>query len=681
MTVTQLGYTPRMGTDEVWPISNSEIQTWKDCKRKWFLGSYLGLRLKLRTMTGPLALGSRIHSALEAYYTEGADLLQAHAKLLDADRQAALMDLRDVTELENEGELGRIMLEGYMEWLEETGADSGWEIVSAERVVSAPIVEGRVELRGKLDMRVRRLADDVLLFVDHKALHVDQQVLTPSGYRRIGDVSVSDEVIAPDGSTTRITGVYPQGVVPLNCVTFSDHTSVLACDDHLWKVRAGAGKWNVLDTKTLVERGVKKDYGYQKYNTWSIPTVEPMKLDLGPSPQILDPYILGVVLGDGLPGGVRFCSWDDEIPAEVERRLTPDQRIHTDTGGHGFSVTQTRVADTTSGDAYKRSPLLGWYRQIGLEGTRAHEKFVPDEYKYAPAADRLDLLRGLMDTDGYVKPVGKQVGLVSTSEQLRDDVAWLVRSLGGLATCSGGKAGSYKDVNGDKVACRPVYVVSIQLPDDVCPFLLPRKVEAFHSVARRTPKRKIVSIESAGEGEAVCISVAHPDRLYVTDGFTVTHNTTANFADLTRTAYMDEQFLTYHLLETLSPTEDGSRCDGGVYNMLKKVKRTGNARPPFYDRCEVHHNKQMLHSFWYRIHGEVMEMLELKRLLDAGADHRQVAYPRPSRDCSWKCPFFAVCPLIDDGSAAEHMLNDLYEVADPNERYSEDAKRLELATA
>lgn len=312
-----LGFTPRLeGEEGPWQISNSEIQTFKDCKRKWFLSSYLGLRLKNQSVVGPLALGSRIHAALEAYYTEGEDLLKAHAKLLDADRQWMLEELRDITELENEGELGRIMLEGYLEWLAETGADSEWEVISAERVVSAPLFDGAVELRGKLDMRVRRLADDVRLFVDFK-------------------------------------------------------------------------------------------------------------------------------------------------------------------------------------------------------------------------------------------------------------------------TCQ-------------------------------------------------------------------------------------------NFADLTRGAYMDEQFLTYHMLEQMKPDED-MRCDGGVYIMLRKVKRTASARPPFYERLEVRHNKQFLNSFWFRIHGEIQDMLRLRAQLDAGVDHRQVAYPRPTRDCHWKCPFFSVCPLIDDGSAAEQMLEELYEQHDPNERYREAA--------
>lgn len=304
----------RPRADGPWRISNSEIQTFKDCKRKWYLGSYRGLALKQQSVTGPLALGTRVHAALEAYYTEGADLLKVHSELLDKDRQALLLDERDTTELENEGELGRIMLEGYIEWLAETGADSGLEVVTAEQVVGVELFDGEVELRGKIDMRVRRLADDVVFFVDHK--------------------------------------------------------------------------------------------------------------------------------------------------------------------------------------------------------------------------------------------------------------------------------------------------------------------------------------------------------------------TTANFSDLTKGAYMDEQFLTYHLLERLQP-ENEFRCDGGIYNMLKKVKRSASARPPFYERLEVRHNKEFLNSFWLRIHGEIQEMLNLRKALDAGADHRMVAYPRPNRDCSWKCPFFAVCPLMDDGSASEAMLSELYEVHDPNARYAE----------
>ena len=653
-------------------LSNSELQTFKRCRRKWYLSYYRQLKMKNQSSVGPLALGSRIHNALEAYYTDGQDLLKAHSALLDLDRQILVMDQRDVTDLEAEGELGRLMLEGYIEWLAETGADSGWEVIDAERVVSIPLFEGEIELRGKLDMRVRRLADDVTTFIDHKAVFVDHTVLTPNGYRRIGDASVGDEVIAPDGSVTVVTGVYPQGVVPLNRVTFSDKSSVLACDDHLWEVREQHGTKRILNTKQIKENGVRTKHSQHRYD---IPLVSAGKLDLGPSPTALDPYALGVVLGDGIVGSSPlFCSWDPEIADEVERCLTSTQRLARNPRNDTFAIREILAADPSSNTKYLRSPLTAFWRDIGLAGKRSYEKFIPESYKYAPAADRLSLLQGLMDTDGFVKPVGKQIGIGITSEQLRDDVAWLVRSLGGYATPSDHGQSGYKNANGEFVTCREVYGVAIRMPDGMCPFRLPRKVQQWESVARRLEKRKIVSIEPEGTGEAICIEVAHPDHLYVIDDFIVTHNTCQNFSDLSRGAYMDEQFLTYHMLESMDPTNQ-FRSDGGIYNMLRKVKRTQNARPPFYERLEVRHNKEMLRSFWLRIHGEITEIMRLKERLDAGADHRMVAYPTPNRNCSWDCDFVAVCPLFDDGSAAESMIDELYRVSDPDERYNDAAAK------
>jgi hypothetical protein len=62
-------------------------------------------------------------------------------------------------------------------------------------------------------------------------------------------------------------------------------------------------------------------------------------------------------------------------------------------------------------------------------------------------------------------------------------------------------------------------------------------------------------------------------------------------------------------------------------------------------------------------------MMSVRKALDEGQDHHYVAYPRPSRDCKWKCNFFAVCPLFDDGSAAEHAITELYTVGDAYSYY------------
>lgn len=143
---------------------------------------------------------------------------------------------------------------------------------------------------------------------------------------------------------------------------------------------------------------------------------------------------------------------------------------------------------------------------------------------------------------------------------------------------------------------------------------------------------------------------------------------------------IDEQMLTYCLLEYLDAVnKTGSGppepTDGGIYNMLRKVKRTATAKPPFYDRIEVRHNKQELRSMWLRIHAELKEIIEIRRRLDAGEDHRYVAYPRPSGECTWRCPFLPICPMLDDGSRWQEMLDSHYVIVDPYKRYSDEKQK------
>ena len=300
-------------------ISNSEIQTYKDCRRKWWLSYYRRLQPRTQQMTGALALGSRIHQALDDYYSKGIPLLEAHSALVATDRKILEDSFRDTYDLDSEAELGRIMLEGYLQWVEENGIDSELEMISTEEIISMPMLEGRVELQGKIDMRVKRKADGVRMFRDFKTV-----------------------------------------------------------------------------------------------------------------------------------------------------------------GG--------------------------------------------------------------------------------------------------------------------------------------------------------------------------------------------------SFTDFGAMAHMNEQILTYMMLET-AQNKEGERTEGGIFTMLKKVKRSANARPPFYDQIEVRHNVFALRSFWQRINGVLTDLIKTRDDLDAGADHRYVAYPRPSRDCKWKCQFFTVCPLLDDGSAAEQAISEMFDVGDPYGYYGTEEKK------
>ncbi|MGH9200746.1 MAG: PD-(D/E)XK nuclease family protein [Vicinamibacterales bacterium] len=155
----------------------------------------------------------------------------------------------------------------------------------------------------------------------------------------------------------------------------------------------------------------------------------------------------------------------------------------------------------------------------------------------------------------------------------------------------------------------------------------------------------------------------------------IDHKTVANFADTLKIARIAQQFLHYDLLEYLEfireqrPPEE--RTDGGIYNMLRKVKRTPRATPPFYMRHEVRHNMDELRSYWLRVAAVAAEIIARRRRLDAGQDMRSVAYPTPNRDCSWSCDFFPICPLVDDGSDIESVIESFYEVREPRYKAGE----------
>jgi hypothetical protein len=150
------------------------------------------------------------------------------------------------------------------------------------------------------------------------------------------------------------------------------------------------------------------------------------------------------------------------------------------------------------------------------------------------------------------------------------------------------------------------------------------------------------------------------------------HKTVGDLRAPTLMLPLDEQMLHYHYLESLN-VEDGQRSVGALYNMLKRVRRTDRAKPPFYERVEVRHNDHELQSYGRRVAGEIHTILDVSDELDNGQDPREVAYPSPRRDCTWDCDFFAVCPMFDDGSRAEAMLAQLYTRRDPLEYYISEA--------
>jgi phosphate starvation-inducible PhoH-like protein len=192
----------------------------------------------------------------------------------------------------------------------------------------------------------------------------------------------------------------------------------------------------------------------------------------------------------------------------------------------------SQMTSPWSTTALVENPVTGAARRLGLHGTRSTTKFVPHLYLYNSHKVRLAVVQGLLDTDGG--PVTQKdrtcrIQYTTTSPQLRDDVIFLVQSLGGVAyyrtrPALGRAPGLAKG--------RPVYhrhdahIIDIRLPEGVEPFRLTRKRDTYNAAGGGgRPMRFIESIEPAGTAEAVCISVAAADSLYTTEDFLLTHNT------------------------------------------------------------------------------------------------------------------------------------------------------------
>lgn len=179
------------------------------------------------------------------------------------------------------------------------------------------------------------------------------------------------------------------------------------------------------------------------------------------------------------------------------------------------------------------------------------------------------------------------------------------------------------------------------------------------------------------DGEATLLSKidARVERVSTGARLALEHKTVGNLSYALPLLQLDTQLLTEHLAELIHLRELGDedaegRAEGVLYNMLRKVKRTASAKPPFYGRETVMHNVHELRNHWRHVVGTAREILRTRERLAAGENPQHVVPPNPTRDCTWDCPFFRVCPLFDDGSDAEGAVNSLYEVGDPLERYA-----------
>jgi len=337
-----------------------------------------------------------------------------------------------------------------------------------------------------------------------KLLSDDTLVPTPEGMAMHGDLRPGDRVFAEDGTVTKVKATILWEDMIAVRIKFSDGTSVVCAGQHLWKVRSrfyeGFKDWTVLEAQEIAaSRPIVIRGNGEQINRFEIPATQALQYPRRDLP--IDPYLLGCWLGDGarLSG---FIIKDDMEPfQEIERR--------------GYSLSKAKKFPK-AGQRYHISGLKATLRDMGIGGLYSYERFVPDGFKFASCAQRRDLLGGLLDTDARIKTNG-MLDFCSTSRRLIEDVAWLVRSLGGYANLG-------REV--DTHRKRPCYSVGIRLPFN--PFRIKRKAERWRKPPDYRMRRKMTAIEPFGRISGTCIEIEHPSGCYVAgDGVVVTHNSAA----------------------------------------------------------------------------------------------------------------------------------------------------------
>lgn len=380
--------------------------------------------------------------------------------------------------------------------------------------------------------------------IEGNAQPLDSLVLTPTGFVRMGDIKVGDKVIDPKGQPSIVTGVFPKGKRPVYKVRTQSGQETLACNEHLWEVDVDSTKSgrvvNTEDLKRIVE---------SEHQRVRLPKIEPVQFE---SSDILpiDPYVLGVLIGDGgLTGGsVGLTSVDEHTVSKVIDAL-PEYSVHYRSMKN--PVEGNYAITPISGPNELKANLVS----LGLMGLKSHEKFIPSMYLMSSEKDRVELLRGLMDSDGTVDKLGR-AEFTSSSQRLATDVQWLVRSLGGHSNINLKTDVKYTSpTQVEKKDAMDAYrVQNINVDFDI--FSLPRKAERWTG-RNGGYHRKVTSVEYVGEQEVQCISVSADSHLYVTDDFIPTHNT--------------------------SPGNKGSQSNGGgVYRRFRTLRTIrGYIRLPY----------------------------------------------------------------------------------------------------
>lgn len=425
-----------------------------------------------------------------------------------------------------------------------------------------------------------------------KAIPTDTIIPTPNGAKKAGNIQIGDLLFDRNGNSTKVIGVYPQGQKQVYRLTFGDGRTAKCCNEHLWSIHKATWKdKNQFKTMSVNELLKEKLINSSRSAQFYIPVAKAVQYST--KKYTIPPYVIGAFLGDGCTMQntyLTLSSENNEIPNHVLELLEGDS-LYQNPANFNWNFIK-------NGQKLSTNILPSEVCQY------SYNKTIPQEYKYGDIEQRLELLRGLMDTDGSITKDSRDnhkntaiIRFASTSLQLIKDVQEVLGSLGYISSIS-------EDNRPEKYTYKTCYNLIVSMPNSekYKLFWLPRKKEIAllikdmpqHRDYTRTSIRKI---EDLGyQTEMVCFEVENSEHLFLMNDFIVTHNTRTLIGRIER--LLDEGIAPSSIVAftfTNQAAEEmrkrlGNKCGdmfiGTIHSYANKICSIGNIDTYDYIRTE-----------------------------------------------------------------------------------------------
>ena len=475
-------------------VSASYLKSFMHCSLQ---GKYQYIDRLPQLQNAAASFGTAVHLAIELYNNTDHDVEAAIKCFLFAWDNPEEFDITPQfyfprTSYGQYRERGVEFIRNYHEnyqWIER-------EIIATEHRFCVDFRDNQIS--GVVDIIETEIGSNQLKITDLKGLALDTPLPTPSGWTTMRDVQVGDALFGSDGRPCRVTAKSDLHYNPCYRMKFDDGSEILCDHEHYWKTLSGKQSpvEQVLTTKEIKDTLFSPQLTHQRQHR--VLNAGPLNVEEQDLP--LHPYVLGFWLGDGKHSSSEITSADTEV---FDRFVSLGYRVGKDTSGPDRCDTRT----------------VKGIRFIQKDLGVLHSKHVPQEYLRGSISQRLELLRGLMDSDGTWNKVRNECVFTNTNEQLADSVFELVASLGWRPRKW---SGPYEGFGVSGIA-HNIYFI----PFDENPFWLKRKADLVRlEGTNKSRRRLIIEVEEIPTIPTQCLTVDSADHTYLCGRQMVpTHNT------------------------------------------------------------------------------------------------------------------------------------------------------------